>query len=207
MLQDDALKAIPLWINGHAFLTVTPIFREVRNPINGVVLRRVPLCGYDEVQVAIAAAQAALGSWAGMPEKARVFLLSAVGDALAHYGAHFAALVSEESGKDSSLSDIEVDRSVALLRSAAAGNCTGVVAVIGDSTSPLLESLLFAVPALAAGATVVARPSPEVPSTLFALAELIGRCGLPDGVFNIVYGDDVAADILRASGDISAHFP
>ena len=157
--------------------------------------------------MAITAAQAALGSWAVAPRKARISLLSAVGDALEHYGAHFAALVSEESGKDSSQSHTEVGKSVALLRSAVAGNCSGVVAIIGGRASPLLESLQFAAPALAAGAAVVIRPGPEVPSALFALAELTGRCGFPDGVFNIVHGDDGAADILRASGDISAHFP
>ena len=203
MLQDDVAKAIPLWVNGHAFLTVTPTFHEVREPHSRAVLRCTPLCGGAEVELSIAAAQAVLASWSGMPEEARVALLSAVGGLLATYSEHFATLIVEESGKPLLAAVAEVDRSVALLQCAVAGKESGVVAVIGNRETPLLASLQLAVPALAAGAAVVIRPNPETPSALFALAELTGRCGFPDGVFNIVHGDDAVVNALRRTSGVS----
>jgi len=202
MLQDKLPPAIPLWINGHVFLTVTPSFHEVRNPQSGDVLRRVPLCGTEEVQMAVAVAQAALAPWTGLPVEARMALLSALGDALAGYGEHFARLITEESGKELSQCSAEVDESVALLRSAVGNEDAGVVAVIGNNPDPLLASLRQAIPALAAGAVLIVRPSPEAPSALFALAELTGRCGFPDGVFNIVHGGELLVDSLCASNGV-----
>lgn len=206
MLQDDVPKAIPLWINGHAFLTVTSAFHEVRSSAGGEVLRRVPLCGAGEVQMAIAAAQVALAFWAGLPETARIALLVELGEALASYDEHFAGLISEESGRESSLSVTEVGESVTLLRNPTASKNSGVVAIIGNSVRPLLDSLKWAVPALASGSTVVIRPCPEAASALFALAELSGRCGIPDGVFNIVHGDEAIVDVLRARSDVCLYF-
>ena len=57
-------KAIPLWINGHAFLTVSESFFEVVNPLTGQALRRVPLCGADEAMAAVTAARDAAPGWA-----------------------------------------------------------------------------------------------------------------------------------------------
>ena len=206
MLQDEDPLAIPLWINGHAFLTMAPAFQNVCNPVSGKVLRRTPLCGRDEALQAVAAAQAALADWRAMPETARAALLAAVAEALSSYAEHFARLIGEESGKESSLALSEVDQSVALLRNAASGRASGVVGIVGDSSGPLLNSLQLAVPALMAGAVVVMRPAPETPSALFALAELTGRCGFPDGVFNILQGGDAAVDGLRAASGVSLFF-
>ena len=198
MRENDVAQALPLWINGHAFLTVTPVFQDVLDPLSRKVLRRIPLCGFDEVQMATSAAQAAFASWASLSARARAALLAAVGGALEDYSAHFAALITEESGKESTLALAEVDESVALLNSSIAGADAGVVAIIGNAAMPLLSVLHRAVPALLAGATLVVRPNPETPSALFALAELTARCGLPSGVFNIVHGGDEVADCLRA---------
>ena len=198
MKENDVPLALPLWINGHAFLTVRPVFQDVLDPLSRKVLRRIPLCGPEEVQMATAAAQAALASWAGLSPKDRAALLAAVGGSLAGYSAHFVGLIAEESGKESTLALAEVDESVALLNSSIAGADSGVVAIIGNAAMPLLSVLHRAVPALMAGATLVVRPNPETPSALFALAELTARCGFPNGVFNIVHGGDEAVDCLRA---------
>ena len=52
----DGPLAIPLWINGHAFLTVTESFYNVTHPTTGESLRRVPLCGASEATAAVTAA-------------------------------------------------------------------------------------------------------------------------------------------------------
>jgi succinate-semialdehyde dehydrogenase / glutarate-semialdehyde dehydrogenase len=206
MLLNDVPPAVPLWINGHAFLTVTEAFLDVRDSLCGKVLRRTPLCGIEEVRMAIAAAQAALASWAGMSRDSRAALLAALGDALAGYRGHFARLISEESRKELSLAVAEVSDAAALLRSATISKESGVVVVIGSSGVPLLDSLRQAVPALAAGATVVIRPSAEMPSALYALAELTRCCGFPDGAFNIVYCGEVVVDALRVDSEVSLLF-
>lgn len=202
MLQLDDPLAIPLWINGHAYLTMAPAFLDVRNPADGKILRRTPLCGADAAREAVAAAQAALVPWAAHDAALRTALFTAVGEALAGYADHFARLIAEETGKDGDAAAAEVDTAVALLRAAVAGNASGVLGVVGDTAMPLLVALQHAVPALMAGATVVICPCPEAPSALFALAELTGRCGFPGGVFNILHGDEAAVEGLRAAGAV-----
>ena len=200
MRQTDEPLAIPLWINGHAYLTLAPAFLDVRNPASGEILRRTPLCGADQAQAAVAAAQAALAAWAAQPAAARAARLAALGDALVAYAAHFAALIVEESGKDAALAAAEVADAVALLCSPPIGDASGVVAIVGNAEAPLLSSLRLAVPALMAGAALVIRPLPQAPSAIFALAELSGRCAFPGGVINILHGGDAVVEALRGAG-------
>ena len=200
MMQTDEPLAIPLWINGHAYLTLAPAFFDVRNPVNGEILRRTPLCGAVQARQAVAAAQAAALPWAAQPAAARATLLAALAEALASYAAHFAALIVEESGKDALLAATEVADAIALLRCPPIGEASGVVAIVGHAEAPLLSSLRLAVPALVAGASLVIRPQPQAPSAIFALAELSGRCGFPGGVINILQGGDDAEEGLRAAG-------
>lgn len=203
MIESDAAPAIPLWINGHIFLTMASTFIDVRNPKTGEVLRRTPLCGADEALKAVDAAQAALSHWASKTNNARAALLADVALALEGYAGHFAELLVEETGKDAAAAAVEVAAAIALLRAAVAGDVSGVVAVVSDDTAPLLGPLSRAIPALLAGATVVLKPSPQAPSAIFALAELTARNAVPGGVFNIVQGDEAAVDGLCAASAVS----
>jgi acyl-CoA reductase-like NAD-dependent aldehyde dehydrogenase len=203
MLETDDPLAIPLWINGHAYLTMAPMFLDVRNPVSGQVLRRTPLCGAGEAHKAVEAAQAALAQWGAQTSVARAALLAALADALAGYAGHFAKLIVEETGKDAALAAAEVSAAVALLRDAPAVNVSGVAAIVSDDADPLLGALSHAVPALFAGATVVIKPSPKAPAALFALAELTARNGFPDGVFNILQGDEAAVEGLCTSSAVN----
>lgn len=209
MLQTDAPLAIPLWINGHAYLTLAPAFQDVRNPVNREVLRRTPLCGAAEAKKAVEAAQAALPLWCAKPAIARAALLAAVGEALAGYSGHFAKLIVEETGKETPAAEAEVGKAVALLCGSLTANApgaAGVVGIIGNAAAPLLGPLLLAVPALMAGAVVVVKPNPVMPSAIFALAELTGRCAFPGGVFSILHGAEAAVDGLRALEGVSLLF-
>ncbi|MBS1230714.1 MAG: aldehyde dehydrogenase [Proteobacteria bacterium] len=199
-MQTDDMPAIPLWINGHAYLTLAPAFLDVRNPASGELLRRTPLCGAPAARQAVAAAQAAVAAWAAQSAAARVALLAALGQALASYAAHFVRLIVEESGKEEALAATEVADAVALLCSPPIGDASGVVAIVGSGAAPLLSSLRLAVPALTAGAALVIRPAPQAPSAIFALAELSARCGFPGGVLNVLHGDDAAVDGLCSAG-------
>lgn len=212
MLQTDAPLAIPLWINGHAYLTLAPAFQDVRNPVSREVLRRTPLCGAAEAQKAVEAAQAALPLWCAQPASTRAALLTAVGEALAGYAGHFARLIVEETGKEALAAEAEVGKAVALLcgsltaNASAAAGVVGIVGIVSNGAAPLLDPLRLAVPALMAGAVVVIKPNPEMPSAIFALAELTGRCAFPGGVFSILHGAEAAVDGLRALEGVSLLF-
>jgi acyl-CoA reductase-like NAD-dependent aldehyde dehydrogenase len=127
---------------------------------SGEIKRRTPLCGASEALAAATSAQAALPDWAARTVAERAALLLALADALAGYGEHFAALISEESGKDAALAAAEVGDALSLLRGAAPGaasdtGSTGsaanaVVAIVSDDSAPLLGPLRHAVPALLA---------------------------------------------------------
>lgn len=190
-------KAIPLWINGHAFLTVADGFYEVVNPLTGEALRRVPLCGAAEASEAANAARGAQAAWAALPPEARQARLNALADGLDRYTGHFAKLLGEETGCAEAEALAEVAAAVAALRGTAVGKA-GVVAVVVDATRPLAGVAEVMAPALRAGATVIVKPSPKAPSAVFALCELSSRAEWPAGVLNLMQGDKAAIDGLCA---------
>lgn len=191
-------KAIPLWINGHAFLTVTDAFFDVTNPTTGEAIRRVPLCGASEAAEVVGAAQAAQPAWAMMGMPARRLCLAALGDALDSYSGHFAKLLTQDCGFDEARAAVEVSEAVAALRGASVGE-TGVFGLVLDASRPLAGLAESIAPALMAGATVVVKPSPKAPSAAYALCELSGRADWPAGVLNLLQGDTAAIEGLCAA--------
>lgn len=192
-------KAIPLWINGHAFLTVTDAFFDVTNPATGEAIRRVPLCGASEAAEAVGAAQAAQPEWAMMGMPARRVCLASLGDALNNFSGHFAKLLMQDCGFDEARATAEVADAVAALSGAMVGE-TGVFGVVLDASRPLAGFAEIIAPALMAGATVVVKPSPKAPSAAYALCELSGRADWPAGVLNLLQGDTAAIAGLCAAG-------
>ena len=149
MHPHEEVPAIPLWINGRACLKLTSGFHDVRNPVNGETLRRIPLCGQVEVREALQSAQMALASWSAMDTSARKELLAALGNALSQLSGHFSRLIAEETGKDEKLAREEIASTVSLLRHAQEDGTTGIAAVAGTSlTISATSSLpLFLMPA------------------------------------------------------------
>lgn len=194
----DGPMAIPLWINGRAYLTVCEAFFDVVNPATGEPLRRVPLCGADESAEAVAAAQGAQPAWAAMGMMPRRICLDQLADALDTYRGHFAKLLVQETGVAQTAAEEEVDAAVAALRQAVVGE-TGVCGLVLDATRPLATFAAALAPALMAGATLVVKPSPKAPSAIYALCELSARVEWPGGVLNLLQGDTAAVDGLCAS--------
>jgi acyl-CoA reductase-like NAD-dependent aldehyde dehydrogenase len=192
-------KAIPLWINGHAFLTVTDAFFDVTNPATGEAIRRVPLCGASEAAEAVGAAQTAQPDWAMMGMPARRLCLAALGDALDRYSGHFAKLLMQDCGFDEARASAEVAEAVAALSGAMVGE-TGVFGLVLDASRPLAGFAEIIAPALMAGATVIVKPSLKAPSAAYALCELSGRAEWPAGVLNLMQGDTAAIEGMCAAG-------
>ena len=192
-------KAIPLWVKGHAFLTVTDRFYDVANPLTGEALYRVPLCGAPEAAEAVASARNAQPGWAALTVPARQAALAALAGALDRYNDHFAKLLRAETGFTEDQALAEVAAALAALRRDDLGGA-GIVALVVDATRPLAGFAEAAAPALRAGAAVVVKPSPKAPSAAYALCELSARAQWPAGVLNLMQGDSAAIDGLCAAG-------
>jgi malonate-semialdehyde dehydrogenase (acetylating) / methylmalonate-semialdehyde dehydrogenase len=80
----------------------------------------------------------------------------------------------------------------------------GVVGIISPFNFPAMVPMWFFPVAIAAGNTVVLKPSEKVPSAALWLAELWREAGLPDGVFNVLNGDKTAVDALLTSPDVKS---
>lgn len=192
-------KAIPLWIRGHAYLTVSDRFYDVVDPLTGEVHYRVPLCGAAEAAEAVASARNAQSGWAALTVPARQAALAALAGALDRYSGHFAKLLRAETGFTEDQALAEVAAALAALRRDDLGGA-GIVAIVVDATRPLAGFAEAAAPALRAGAAVVVKPSPKAPSAAYALCELSARAQWPAGVLNLMQGDSAAIDGLCAAG-------
>lgn len=173
MHYQEELPAIPLWIDGHAYLTVTAGF-EIRAKSGGWTVRATDSAMRSDRSCARLSPRV----WrcpATVPKANRVTLLSAVGDALERYAGHFAALIAEESGKTTEAAEREVTAVSELLRNAPGHADSGRLLLCGNSAEPLAGALRLAIPALLSGRVVVVNTPPEAPSALFAWAELTAR--------------------------------
>src|ERR1700728_3934659 len=171
----------------------------------------------EDVDKAVEAAAAAFPGWAATSREERGKLLTRIGEALAARNDEIATVISHEVGMPMTLSgSIQVGLPAGAFADAAhaaeafaweeeIGNSlvvrepVGVVGAITPWNYPLYQIVLKVAPALAAGCTVVLKPSEVAPLNAFALAEVIDEVGLPAGVFNLVtgIGPVVGAEIAR----------
>lgn len=191
------------------------------NPATGQVYSRGPRSQKSDVQLAIAAAERAFPEWSRRTAEARGLCLRKLADLIEANLEKFAQAESLDSGKPVSLAlEIEIPRACANLRFFAdaigqfrgesfqtgsrAMNWTqysplGVVACISPWNLPLYLLTWKIAPALAAGNTVVAKPSEVTPYTAYLMSELVKQSGFPDGVLNIVHGtgSEVGAPLVE----------
>lgn len=198
--------AIPLWINGRPVLTMPKVFHEIRETATQRLIRRVPMVDADLAGSSIAVARAApvLSSAAARP------FLMALQEALVELSEHFAGLSAVESHThlDSGKADVQnsIEFVTALLehRAHAAPQASGTLLGLAGPGLPMTAALKLALPVVLRGGSITLAPDPNTPSCALALAELCGQCGLPDGVFNVVYIDEVVAQqLIDANPDIS----
>ena len=188
----------------------TTTFESV-DPYTGEGWARVPEATKSDVDDAVAAARAALsGEWGSMPGRERGALLRRLGELIAEEADELAIAETRDNGKllremggqvrglpawydyYAGLADKIDGRVVDTGRpdyfGYVARGPVGVVAAVLPWNSPLLLLTFKLAPALAAGCTVVAKPSEHAPVSILRLAELFERAGFPPGVFNTVSG-------------------
>jgi aminomuconate-semialdehyde/2-hydroxymuconate-6-semialdehyde dehydrogenase len=182
---------------------------DVFDPATGRVFAEVAAGNSADVDAAVAAAQAAFPAWSSLPNSERSRWIEKLADALESRLEDFAHAESRDGGKPIALArEAEIPRAISNLRFFAhaatqfaseshhgqAGlNYTlrqplGVVATISPWNLPLYLFTWKIAPALAAGNTVVAKPSEVTPLTATMLGELAAEIGFPKGVLNIVHG-------------------
>ena len=181
---------------------------EVRNPYNGDLLANVTDCGVKEVEYAIDAAQAAFKDWSGMiaSKRSRILrswfelqlkfkndlakiltmeqgkpLREAKGEII--YGASFVEWFAEEAKRvyGDVIPSHGMDRRLLVLKQP-----VGVVGAITPWNFPSAMITRKVAPALAAGCTVVIKPSELTPLSALALAQLAEEAGFPPGVMNVI---------------------
>lgn len=197
---DSALPVLPLWIDGHAYLTVAAGFGVAFCAQSGEALRRFPICGAAEIARAFEAADAALLDQSGgvdAPATAIQFL--DLGRLLEEHLVHLAGLLLEESGLPRDAAEAEIRAARALLHQAGVSARARVLAI--EATLPGLLSgvLRDALPVLRGGGSVIVMTSSQAPSLLFAFAELTQRAGWRPGVFNVLSGDRSSREALFAA--------
>ncbi|WP_409462768.1 CoA-acylating methylmalonate-semialdehyde dehydrogenase [Amycolatopsis sp. GA6-003] len=224
--MSDSVPTLSQWIAGGEAAGSPDGYGDVTNPATGKVTARVPLGSAADARAAIAAAKAAFPAWrkTSLAKRSRVLfrfreLLDARSDELAR-------IITAEHGKVLSDAAGEVARGLEvvefacgipqLLKGAATANAStdidvtslreplGPVAIISPFNFPAMVPMWFFPIAIAAGNTVVLKPSEKVPTAANWLAELWREAGLPEGVFNVLHGNKTAVDALLHSPDIEA---
>ncbi len=217
---------IPHWIDGKPVDRQSERYGEVFDPATGSLSARVPFATSSDVDEAVAAAKNALGEWRDVSLSRRSKTLFAFRELLASRVGELAAIITSEHGKVLADARGEVERALEVVEFACGiaqlvkGQFSedvstqvdsfslrqplGVVGIVSPFNFPGMVPCWFFPIAIAAGNTVVLKPSEKDPSAANWMAELWAEAGLPPGVFNVVHGDKVAVDSLLEHPDVRA---
>ena len=184
---------------------------DVHNAGTGEVMGRVPAGAEKDIDAAVAAARGAFEAWRQLPAEKRSEYLEKIAAALKARADELARTIAQEVGMPLKMaSRIQAGLPIANFANYAklvkefsfesrVGNSlvvrepVGVVGAITPWNYPLHQITLKVAPALAAGCTVVLKPSEVAPFNAFILAKAAQAAGLPNGVLNIVTGYGAAA--------------
>jgi aldehyde dehydrogenase (NAD+) len=179
---------------------------EVVNPTTEEVMGTIPGCSPVDIDRAVEAARGAFDSWSQTPREERARFLTAIAEGLQGRAEEITATITQELGMPLKLSAIiqvglptsqfasmpklmeEVAWEEEIGNSRVLREPVGVLGAITPWNYPLNQIAAKVAPALAAGCTVVLKPSEVTPLNAFLLAEVIEAAGLPAGVFNLVTG-------------------
>ena len=220
------MKKITHWINGAPWNGTAKRTGDVYNPATGQVTGAVDFAEVSEVDAAVASAKAAFADWREASLAKRSTTLFAFRELLNARKEELAAIITSEHGKVLSDALGEVTRGLEVVDFACGiphllkggyseGVSTGVdvysirqplgvVGIISPFNFPAMVPMWFFPIAIAAGNTVVVKPSEKDPSATNFVAQLWKEAGLPDGVFNVVHGDKVAVDRLLEHPDVKS---
>ena len=214
------------WINGAEVVGLSGKTAPVYDPALGVVTKDVALANQAEIDATIAAAAKAFPEWRDTPQAKKQTVLFKFRELLNAKKGELAEIITSEHGKvlSDALGEITRGQEVVefacgmphLLKGFYTENAStgvdvystrqalGVVGIISPFNFPAMVPMWFFPIAIAAGNTVVLKPSEKDPSAAIWMAKLWKEAGLPDGVFNVLQGDKLAVDGLLEHPDVAA---
>tara|TARA_R110000751_G_scaffold2018_1_gene7989 strand:- start:82302 stop:83723 length:1422 start_codon:yes stop_codon:yes gene_type:complete len=193
---------------------------EVLNPATEQVVGRVPSCGKEELDSAVAAARRAFTQWKKTTAEERQQVVQGIAATIKENADELYRLLTSEQGKPHAQAQQEIYGAAGL--AAAQSTLTlddvinqdddtrlsrtrrvpvGVVGGIVPWNFPIMMAIQKIVPALVAGCTIVLKPSPFTPLTTLRVAELI-KDVVPAGTVNIITGEDTLGPLITEHPDI-----
>jgi aminomuconate-semialdehyde/2-hydroxymuconate-6-semialdehyde dehydrogenase len=204
------METIHNYINGQLVTPLSGKYMDNVNPAEGKVYSLIPASGAADVQNAVDAAKGALGEWSAMQAEKRSAIMLKIAELIDRDLNMLALAESIDQGKPVKLAAaVDIPRASANMRFfataiehfASEAHITGTEAINYTTRTPLgvvgcispwnLPLYLFTwkiAPALAAGCTIVAKPSELTPMTAYLFSKLCIEAGLPKGVLNILHG-------------------
>jgi acyl-CoA reductase-like NAD-dependent aldehyde dehydrogenase len=213
------------WIGGEAVAPVNGQYMDTTEPYSGKAWARIARGSHEDADKAVASAREAMhnGPWSRMTASERGRILSRIGDLLAdpEHAEQLSQFESRDNGKIllemrqqlknmpatwyyfAGLADkvegsvIPIDKQDMLAMTYR--EPIGVVAALTAWNSPLGFVALKCAPALAAGCSVVVKPSEFASVSTLAFAEIVKKAGLPDGVLNVItgFGQEIGAPLVE----------
>lgn len=204
------------WIDGKAWTGKAARTGEVYNPATGKLSGTVDFASTADMDSAIAVAKRAGLEWAATSLSKRVTIMFAFREILNARKEELAAIITAEHGKvlSDALGEVMRGQEVVefacgiphLLKGGYSESVStgvdvysirqplGVVGIISPFNFPAMVPMWFFPIAIAAGNSVIIKPSEKDPSAQNLIAQMWKDAGLPDGVFNVVHGDKEAVD-------------
>lgn len=219
--QDLPAVETRLYVNGK-WVEGSEGTKPVTNPATGETLANVHVGGEKEVKAAIEAANKAFPEWSRKSASERAELMNKMADLVEEDTERLATIMTMEQGKPLTQAKGEIQTNVENLRwNAAEGQrllgeivpspatnqwqvrkqAVGVVGAITPWNFPSNMIIRKISPAIAAGCTVILKPSKETPLSALALMELFDKAGFPEGVVNIVLGDSSTIGTTLSESD------
>jgi aldehyde dehydrogenase (NAD+) len=209
--------ALQFYIGGEWVAPLTSDTLEVINPATEEPITKIAMGGPDDVDAAVAAAKTAFETYAVTTKEERLALLDSIIAVYSRRMGELAEIISREMGAPRWLA--EAAQAVAGLAHIGTARAVladfefeeargttqivrepvGVCGLITPWNWPLNQIACKVAPALAAGCTVVLKPSEVAPLNAVILAEILDEAGVPAGVFNLVNGDGVNVGAPLAS--------
>ncbi|WP_104084136.1 CoA-acylating methylmalonate-semialdehyde dehydrogenase [Cryobacterium sp. Y11] len=220
------LALVAHWIDGKEQPGTSGRTAPVFDPALGTVSKNVSLADQAEIAAAIASAKAAFPAWRDLSMAKRQQVMFSFRELLNARKGEMAEIITSEHGKvlSDALGEISRGQEVVefacgmphLLKGDYSENVStgvdvystrqalGVVAVISPFNFPAMVPMWFFPLALAAGNSVILKPSEKDPSAAIWMAKLLKEAGLPDGVFTVLQGDKESVDGLLEHPDVKA---
>ncbi|MBU8878420.1 NAD-dependent succinate-semialdehyde dehydrogenase [Bacillus sp. FJAT-29790] len=212
-----------MYINGEWVQTSEHL--EVINPATGEIVDKVSIGGIIETKNAIIAAKTAFAKWSCLPAVERASYLLKTVEKLKEQREYLAELITKEMGKSIHNARVEVESTISFFqwfaeearrvygrtipanvdnkRITVTKQPVGVVGAITPWNFPLSMIARKLAPALAAGCTVILKPSKEAPLSSLALFKIFDEVEIPKGVVNLVLGQsDKIVGVLMESKDV-----